>query len=76
MVYALIGDVHGNLRALEAVLEDINKRGIKNIISVGDVVGLGPHPSECLDLIIKNNIRMIAGNAEEYIKFGADAFFY
>lgn len=76
MIYALIGDVHGNLRALEAVLEDIKKRSIDNIISVGDIVGLGPHPSECLDLIINNNIRMVAGNAEEYVKFGANAFPY
>ncbi len=76
MVYAIISDVHGNLRALEAVLEDIQKREIDKIISVGDVIGLGPNPSECLDLIMKNNIQMIAGNAEEYVKFGADAFPY
>ena len=76
MVYALLGDIHGNLRALEAVLEDIKKREIHNIISVGDVVGLGPNPSECLDLIMKNNVQMVAGNAEEYVKFGADAFPY
>lgn len=76
MIYALIGDIHGNLSALEAVLEDIKKRGIDNIISVGDIVGLGPHPSECLDLIIKNNVHAVAGNAEEYVKFGADAFYY
>lgn len=76
MIYAIISDVHGNLRALEAVLDDIKKRGIDNIISIGDIVGLGPNPRECLDLIINNNIQMIAGNAEEYVKFGADAFPY
>lgn len=76
MTYAIITDIHGNLEALNAVLKDIKKRNIDKIICLGDVVGIGPYPSECLDLIINNNVQMIAGNAEEYCIFGADAFPY
>ena len=53
---ALISDVHANLEALKAVLIDIKIHNIKTIYSLGDVIGLGNHPSECLELILENNI--------------------
>lgn len=73
---ALISDVHANLEALRAVLTDIKNHNIKTIYSLGDVIGLGNHPSECLELILENNIINILGNAEEYVIFGADSFDY
>lgn len=73
---ALISDVHANLEALKAVLMDIKNHNIKTIYSLGDVIGLGNHPSECLELILENNIINILGNAEEYVIFGADSFDY
>ncbi len=73
---ALISDVHANLEALKAVLMDIKKHNIKIIYSLGDIIGLGNRPSECLKLIIENNIINILGNAEEYVIFGADSFDY
>lgn len=51
---AVISDVHGNLEALKKVLSDIETRGIKKIICLGDVIGKGTHPHECLDLIKEN----------------------
>ena len=46
MKIALIGDVHGNLPALEAVLEHAHARGVEAIWNIGDFVGYGPFPDE------------------------------
>jgi len=47
---AIIADIHGNLTALQAVLNDIKK--LKHIIFLGDVIGYGPCPGECIDLLL------------------------
>lgn len=61
--FAIISDIHGNLPALEAVLADIDKQGIKDIYCCGDIVGYGANPNECLDIVIgKLKIPTIAGN--------------
>ena len=73
---AILTDVHALLEPLEAVLDDINKKGIKEIYSLGDVVGLGPNPKEVLDLLKKNNVINIMGNSEEYVLLGGDPFNY
>ena len=46
---AIISDIHGNLEALQAVLADIKSQGISEIYCLGDVVGYGPNPRECID---------------------------
>jgi predicted phosphodiesterase len=46
---ALISDIHSNLEALQAVLHDIESRGVDRIFCLGDVVGYGPNPRECID---------------------------
>ena len=46
---AIISDIHGNLEALEAVLEDIASQNVDEIYCLGDVVGYGPNPCECID---------------------------
>jgi diadenosine tetraphosphatase ApaH/serine/threonine PP2A family protein phosphatase len=61
-VFAVIGDIHSNLEALTAVLADIEKRGIKTIYCLGDVVGYGPNPKECLDLVIEKTKWCVMGN--------------
>lgn len=68
---AIISDIHGNLPALESIINDIKNRKINKIICLGDVIGLGPNSKECLDLIIKNNIDMVLGNHELYILYGS-----
>jgi predicted phosphodiesterase len=45
---AIISDIHGNLTALEAVLADIDARGIERTFGLGDVIGKGPRGSECI----------------------------
>lgn len=51
MPTAVISDVHANAAALKAVLADIDARGIQRIICLGDTVGYGPDPLECVDLV-------------------------
>jgi predicted phosphodiesterase len=61
-VFAVIGDIHSNLEALTVVLADIEKRGIKTIYCLGDVIGYGPNPKECLDLVIEKTKWCVMGN--------------
>ena len=47
---AIFSDIHGNIPALEAVLEDIEKRAISTIYCLGDFIGKGPNPNETIAL--------------------------
>ena len=67
---AIIGDVHSNLEAFLAVLEDIRQRGITEMICLGDLVGYGPNPKECLDLAAEFRLCLL-GNHEEAVLFEA-----
>ncbi|MFH1047465.1 MAG: metallophosphoesterase family protein [Patescibacteria group bacterium] len=62
MKMAFISDIHGNLTALETVLADIKSRGADEIICLGDVVGYGPHPQECLRIVRENCTVAVLGN--------------
>lgn len=50
---AIVSDIHGNLEALQAVLTDLRTQGCDRTICLGDIVGYGPNPCECLDLVTK-----------------------
>ena len=63
---AVFSDIHGNVPVLEAIIKDINSNNVDEIICLGDTLGLGPMPGECIDLIIDNNINMVLGNHELY----------
>src|SRR5690606_37474990 len=60
--YAILSDIHGNLEALEAVLASARAQGAEQIVCLGDVVGHGPQPVECLQLLLKANATIVAGN--------------
>lgn len=62
MRYAIISDVHSNIEALKAVLMDIKKTGIREIFFLGDAVGYGPDPEECLRILGAECKVLIAGN--------------
>ena len=62
MHYAVISDVHSNLEALDAVLEDIRKRKIEKVFFLGDAVGYGPNPNECVEILKDNCEVLLAGN--------------
>ena len=63
MRYAIIADIHANLAAFTAVLEDIERRGgVTEVWCLGDVVGYGPEPHECIALLRQTNHVCVAGN--------------
>ena len=73
-VIAIFTDVHALIDPLKAILDDINKRGIKEIYSLGDNIGTGPNPKETMQLLRKNKVQSVAGNAEYYLTIGVGPF--
>lgn len=71
---AIISDIHGNLEALEAVLADIRSQGITEIYCLGDIIGYGPNPRECIDLVIENCQATILGNHDQAALFDPEGF--
>ena len=69
MRLAIFSDVHGNLTALQAVLEHIDLQPeLDAIVFAGDLCVFGPRPQACLDLIRQRQITSIAGNTDEWIR--------
>jgi predicted phosphodiesterase len=64
MRIAVIADIHGNFRALEAVLADIDQAGADHIVSLGDNIGYGPEPEEVVRTLIERQIDSVLGNHE------------
>ncbi len=63
MRYALIADIHSNLTAFQAVLADIEvKGGVAEIWCLGDMVGYGPDPHQCIELLRQHEHVSVAGN--------------
>jgi diadenosine tetraphosphatase ApaH/serine/threonine PP2A family protein phosphatase len=61
-MFAIVSDIHGNLEAFTTVLAEIDRRGITEIICLGDIVGYGPNPMECLDLVAARCKASLMGN--------------
>ncbi|MCU0704980.1 MAG: metallophosphoesterase [Fimbriiglobus sp.] len=70
---AIISDIHSNLEALQAVLADIKSQGITDVYCLGDVVGYGPNPRECIDLISECKL-VLMGNHDQGAMFDPDGF--
>lgn len=66
MKFAIIADIHSNLEALTAVIEDTKQQGCTHYACLGDVVGYNANPRECLDIIRSMNIPCVKGNHDEY----------
>jgi predicted phosphodiesterase len=66
MRYALIADIHSNLEALEVVLNDAKEQKCTHYACVGDVVGYGANPKECLDIVRSMGMPVVKGNHDEY----------
>ena len=75
-MFAILSDIHSNLEALTTVLADIENRGIKTIYCLGDVVGYGPNPKECLDLIIEKTKWCVLGNHDYAVFYEPTNFNY
>ncbi len=64
MRWALLADVHGNLEALRAVLRDLEDWPDHRLICAGDIVGYGPDPEPCIELLDERAATCVAGNHE------------
>jgi diadenosine tetraphosphatase ApaH/serine/threonine PP2A family protein phosphatase len=64
---AIISDVHANLEALQAVLADIDRQHVEDIYCLGDIVGYGPDPLQCLDLVMRCCQVVVLGNHDEAV---------
>lgn len=64
---AIFTDIHGNLPALNSVLNKINNEEYDYIYNLGDTIAIGPFSRECIDRISKiKNLKMVRGNHEDY----------
>lgn len=73
-MFAVISDIHSNVEALTAVLADIRSRGIDEIICLGDMVGYGPEPGQCLDMIMENCSEILMGNHDWAVLYEPSRF--
>ena len=73
MKTALLSDVHANLEALEAVLKAADERGAGRVLCLGDVVGYGASPNECLKIIRKRCQLVLLGNHDSAASGGPEA---
>jgi len=65
MRFAIFGDIHANLHALDAVLADAREQSCTHFVCMGDIVGYNAFPKECLDLIRKLECPVVKGNHDE-----------
>jgi diadenosine tetraphosphatase ApaH/serine/threonine PP2A family protein phosphatase len=74
MPTAIISDIHGNLDALEVVLADIEHRGLDQIVCLGDIIGYGPDPLACLDLVRQRCAFALMGNHDFAVLYEPTSF--
>ncbi len=67
MRYAVLSDVHSNLEALSEALAYIEKEKIDHLLFLGDLIGYGANPNECLDLVCQCKGKVVAGNHDKAI---------
>jgi len=65
MKFAIFGDIHANLEALQAVLMDAAEQDCTHFVCIGDIVGYNANPGECLDIVRKLDCPVVKGNHDE-----------
>ena len=73
MKRAILSDIHGNLEALDAVLADLASAGVSEVVCLGDVIGYGPNPRECLDRA-QSFAWTLLGNHEQGVLYDSEGF--
>lgn len=73
MKRAVISDIHSNLEGLQAVMADIRQQEISEVYCLGDIVGYGPNPRECIDLVMNCDV-CILGNHDQGALFDPEGF--
>ncbi len=66
-VFAILGDIHANLDALEVVLDDCRAQGVTDFLCTGDVVGYNANPCECLKIVRDLGCPVVMGNHDFYV---------
>ena len=66
-LFAILGDIHANIDALEVVLADCRAQGVTDYLCTGDVVGYNARPHECLELIRSLDCPIVMGNHDHYV---------
>ena len=66
-LFAVLGDIHSNLDALNVVLEDCRSQGVTDFLCTGDVVGYNACPHECMDIIRELGCTVVVGNHDFYV---------
>jgi|P827metagenome_2_1110787.scaffolds.fasta_scaffold01693_14 diadenosine tetraphosphatase ApaH/serine/threonine PP2A family protein phosphatase len=66
-LFAVLGDIHSNLDALNVVLEDCRSQGVTDFLCTGDVVGYNACPHECMDIIRELGCPVVVGNHDFYV---------
>jgi len=69
---AIISDIHANIEALEVVLADIRRRMVKDIVCLGDIIGYGPNPRECLQGLMGCKAVLMGNHEEAVLYYGED----
>ncbi len=76
MKYAVISDIHANLEALQSVLKYILSKNIHKIYCLGDIVGYGPRPNECVELVRKRCEFCLMGNHDHAVLGLTDIYYF
>src|SRR4051812_13304815 len=63
-LYGVLGEIRGNIEALAAVLAALDRRGVRKLLCVGDIVGYNADPDECAALLRERRAVSIAGNQD------------
>jgi predicted phosphodiesterase len=67
MKLAIISDIHANLEALQATLQDISAQAVDRIVCLGDIVGYNANPAACISLLRESDVLCIAGNHDRAV---------
>lgn len=67
--YAILGDIHANIEALAAVIEDARSQSVTDFVCVGDVVGYNASPRECVELVRELDCLTVRGNHDHYCSY-------
>ena len=70
MRFAIFGDIHANLHALQAVIDDTREQGCTHHICMGDIVGYNAFPRECLAVVRELDCPTVKGNHDEQVSMG------
>jgi predicted phosphodiesterase len=73
LTVAIVADIHANLEALTTVLDHCASKGVQRLVCLGDIIGYGPNPRECLQLLFRSEVA-IMGNHEEAVMFYGEDF--